>query len=273
MTPADGPWERVSVPAVTHPPSQGELFLGYDPGGENTHGVVSVTIAQDGTYGDMQPECLPDAAEVRTWLRQHPFAVALGIDTLLAWSWNGSRPCDNSLRQHYYDSRSITSINAANCRYCRDNLHELCEVQAKPKWRNSKSVVPQNSLYSAMTLNGALVAVEARKHRPELSLVESHPKLLLHAARGIGPARDHLVRGYAEALHKGRIARKDGRQLHEDHMADAFVAAWCASRWYFGQWTTDLYDLTSRKRYYFPVSGAVYPWPEAVGEPSSHHQW
>ena len=264
---------------MTHPPSQGELFLGYDPGGKDKHGVVSVTIARDGSYRDMQAECKGDATKVKDWLSKHPSAAALGIDTLLAWSWSGARLCDNLLRAHYSESHAINSITIngiveEKCKCCAHELDELGRLEADPKWRNSKSVVPQNSLYSAMTLNGALVAMAAREDRPELPLVESHPKLLLRAAKDIGPAREHLVTGYAEALHRGKAhaARRHGPRVHEDHMADAFVAAWCASRWYFGQWTIDLYDLTSRKSYHFPVCGAVYPWPEAVGKLSSRHE-
>ena len=258
---------------MTHPPSHRELFLGYDPGGKDKHGVVSVTIARDGSYSDMRAKCLRDATKVKDWLSKHPSAAALGIDTLLAWSWSGARPCDDSLRKHYNDSKTINTIDTEDCVYCENGLRDLRRVQAKPEWRNSKSVVSQNSLYSAMTLNGALVAMAAREDRPELSLVESHPKLLLHAAKGIGAAREHLVTGYAEALCQGKphVARSYDPRVHEDHMADAFVAAWCASRWYFGQWTTDLYDLTPRERYFFPACGAVYPWPEPVGVMASRH--
>lgn len=216
-----------------------ELFLGYDPGGANKHGVVSVKIASDGSYGEMEANCLADASAVRRWLNTHPTAVALGIDTLLAWSWSGSRLCDDLLRERY---------------------------------GKTSSVVAQNSLYSAMTVNGVLVATSARVNRPEFPLVESHPKLLLRAAGGIVPvpARHHLELGYTEALHQGKPhnAKDDGALVHEDHMADAFIAAWCASRWYFKQWTTNLYDLApSDSPYYFPAGQAAYPWPEPLTTP------
>lgn len=212
-----------------------ELFLGYDPGGAKKHGVVSVRIASDGSYGELEAVCLVDAAAVRDWLKQHQTAVALGIDTLLAWCWTGSRPCDGLLRQSY---------------------------------NKTSTVVAQNSLYSAMTINGVLVATEARVGRPEFPLVESHPKLLLRAVGDIGSARSHLERGYYEALHKGKrhAAKDDGSLLHEDHMADAFIAAWCASRWYYKAWTTNLYDLApNESEYYFPVGRAVFPWPKPLG--------
>lgn len=243
-----------------------DLFLGYDPGGARKHGAVSVRIARDGTYSDLDANCLRDATEVEAWLRKYPSAAALGIDTLLAWSWSGARPCDDLLRKRYSDSKTINIINTRGCVHCENGLSELRRVQAKPEWRNSDSVVAQNSLYSAMTLNGALVAMAVRNDRPELPLVESHPKLLLHAAKGIGAAREHLVAGYAEALCQGKphVARSYGPRVHEDHMADAFVAAWCASRWYFKHWTTDLYDLTPSEGYHFPAGRAEYPWPEPV---------
>ena len=244
------------------------LFLGYDPGGEGKHGVVSVRIARDGTYSDMDADCLCDASEVRAWLLEHPTAVALGIDTLLAWSWSGARPCDDLLRKHYKKAPFMPSdciYREPDCVYCENGLSELHRVAAKR--RTTASVVAQNSLYSAMTLNGALVAIAARKDRPEFPVVESHPKLLLRAAGGIGPARDHLVKGYSELLHKGNRhrARDDGPLVHEDHKADAFVAAWCASCWHFKQWTTDLYGPTPNEKYHFPAGPAVYPWPEPVG--------
>ena len=245
-----------------------ELFLGYDPGGEGKHGVVSVRIARDGTHCDMEADRLADATNVRAWLRERPTAVALGIDTLLAWSWSGSRPCDNRLRKRYDKATFKASdciYREPDCVYCENGLNEL--HRAADKRRTSDSVVAQNSLYSAMTLNGALVAMAAREDRPEFPVFESHPKLLLRAAEGIGAAREHLVKGYSEALHEGKPhwVRKERHEVHEDHMADAFVAAWCASRWHFKQWTTDLYGPTPCEDYHFPAGPAVYPWPEPVG--------
>ena len=237
-----------------------ELFLGYDPGGEDKHGVVSVRIARDGTYSDLEAKRLRDATQVKVWLSKHPTAVALGIDTLLAWSSSGRRPCDDRLRERYRESSVRNHIVTKGCCRCENFRADAA------KKRITASVVAQNSLYSAMTLNGALVAMAARKGRPEFPLVESHPKLLLRAAEGIGPAREHLVKGYLKLLHEGKShwVEKEGHYVHEDHMADAFVAAWCASRWHFKQWTTDLYDLTPSEGYYFPAGRAVYPWPEPI---------
>lgn len=125
------------------------LFLGYDPGGKDKHGVAAVRIAACGTF-ESAPETgvLRDAEAVCRWVHEyHGPAVALGIDTLLAWSRKGRRACDDALRRRYRE--------------------------------HGQSVVSQNSLRSSMTINGILVA--QRGCDLGLPLFESHPKLVFHA--------------------------------------------------------------------------------------------
>ncbi len=103
------------------------LFLGYDPGGKGTHGVAAVRVAPDGALTELVAvDVARDAEAAWTWLSAHTDAVALGIDTLLAWSPRGGRVCDDRLRQEYK--------------------------------AHVPTVIPQNALYSSMTLNGAMVA-------------------------------------------------------------------------------------------------------------------
>ena len=145
-----------------------ELFLGYDPGGDGKHGVAAVRIAEDGTLEEPSTRCLPDAAGVRCWLRSQPAPRALGIDTLLAWSPTGG-----------------------NHRKPRRASGRACGIALRRKCReHSNSVIAQNSLRSSMTINGAIVAKEAR--RLGLPLVESHPKLLMRAARHTDPEMQPL---------------------------------------------------------------------------------
>ena len=195
------------------------LFLGYDPGGKGKHGVVLAEIDADGTI-EPTPETnvLRDAEEVCCWIGEHhEDAVGLGIDTLLAWSRKGVRPCDDALRQRYQEHRT--------------------------------RVIQQNSLYSAMTINGFLVAQFG--HQLGLPLFESHPKLILYACLKKDPEADHVVAAYNKLLKK------------QDHEADALVAAWCASRWCVKKWQANLYE-TSRDELIFPTGPAVYPWPEPI---------
>lgn len=119
------------------------LFLVYDPGGKGKNGVAAIQVVS-GMPKIVDKATVRDAAEALSWLQAHAkTAVALGIDTLLAWSPKGGRACDDALRRKY----------------------------------GGNSIVAQNSLYSSMTLNGAIVA-----KRLGLPVYESHPKLLLRAS-------------------------------------------------------------------------------------------
>lgn len=100
------------------------LFLGYDPGGKGKNGVAAVQIDSD-ALKIVDKATVRDAAEALSWLATYArTADALGIDTLLAWSPKGGRACDDALRRKY----------------------------------GGNSIIAQNSLYSSMTLNGAIVA-------------------------------------------------------------------------------------------------------------------
>lgn len=195
------------------------LFLGYDPGGKGKHGVAAAEIKTNGDFKTIpKRETLRDANEVIQWLHEHKSAVAIGIDTLLAWSSKGIRACDDGLREHYSE-------------HCR-------------------TVVQQNSLFSAMTINGALVACAALKMG--FRLVESHPKLL----RKVELCSDLEVEKLVAFCHT----------IEPTHEGDALIAAWCASRWHFGHWKVNLYEAISDGNLTFPAGEAVYPWPTQIGQ-------
>lgn len=185
------------------------LFLGYDPGGKDKNGVAAIQVLSD-TPKVVDKATVRDAAEALSWLETHArSAVALGIDTLLAWSPKGGRACDNALRRKY----------------------------------GGNSIVAQNSLYSSMTLNGAIVA-----RRLGLPVYESHPKLLLRVAD------ENAIR---EVYHDA--VAKSGA----DHEGDAIVAAWCAAMGHRRKWTVDLF-VDPEDDIELVVPSARYPWFEAV---------
>lgn len=243
------------------------LFLGYDPGGADCHGVAAAFIDESGCF-EAEPELdtLRDVVEVREWLahqvegRVHPAVMgpaatgpagartagattpttlgtrpaAIGIDTLLAWSPSGGRACDAALRARYRQARA--------------------------------SVIAQNSLYSSMTVNGVLVAQAAASL--DLPIVECHPKLLLGAAAGRDPAGEAVISRHAEVIARGVAdlpprARRRRKVDAADHAADALVGAWCAARWAMGAWSVDLYAAPG-DQLVFPAGEAAYPWPETV---------
>ncbi|MCR4281876.1 MAG: hypothetical protein NUV72_02455 [Bauldia sp.] len=89
------------------------MFLGYDPGGRGRHGVAFVNFDGDGRLaGEPETALLADASDVLRWMKRRR-ADAMGIDTLLTWSWAGRRACDVWLRQRYApDANSIIQQNA-----------------------------------------------------------------------------------------------------------------------------------------------------------------
>lgn len=205
------------------------LFLGYDPGGRNSHGVAAAYIMPDGTFKKVPVmDVLESAKDVRDWVVGFSDVAAVGIDTLLAWSLTGSRQCDEVLRKSYPE--------------------------------HTQSIIAQNSLYSSMTLNGAMIAKECSDLG--LPIVESHPKLLIKT-NVAGDPEGHVILGrYHSTCSLPATSKKDAKR--NDDKADALVAAWCASRWYFKRWTENLF-AGEVGELVFPAGDAEYPWPCALG--------
>ncbi len=185
------------------------LFLGYDPGGKAKNGVAAIRVVSD-AIEVLKTATVLDASEALSWLSNYASsAQALGVDTLLAWSPKGGRACDDALRRRY----------------------------------GGNSIIAQNSLYSAMTLNGAIVA-----RRIGLPVYESHPKLLLKSNS------EAVVRDVYE-----QAVSKDGA----DHEGDAIVAAWCAAMGHTRKWTVELFsDIEDDIELVVPE--ARYPWFETI---------
>jgi predicted nuclease with RNAse H fold len=204
------------------------LFLGYDPGGKGTHGVAAIHVSSQGIVTE-NPICevVRDAEAAWSWLSSHPTASALGIDTLLAWSPSGGRSCDDALRRAYRQFGA--------------------------------SVIPQNALYSSMTLNGAIVA--RRAARADLPLFESHPKLLVKTRSLPDAATSSMLNAYSA---RQQCASSEAKSVKAaDDMADAIVAAWCAAQGFSRRWTINLFDIPGDDLE--PVApGVTYPWPEPV---------
>ena len=204
------------------------LFLGYDPGGKSTHGVAALEISETGEIVK-PPVCavLQDAKAVLDWIDMHRNVAALGIDTLMAWSPTGSRECDDRLRKKY------------------------------PK--QASSIIPQNSLYSSMTLNGAMVAQHASMLT--IPIYESHPKLLMKTLSTSNAASQSIKTWYCNMLRSADGSKRSAKQ-HDD-MADAIVAAWCAAQGHLKLWDVDLFKLPNNNSVPI-VPSASYPWFEAL---------
>ena len=178
------------------------LFLGYDPGGKDDHGVAAVRIDANGTIESTpETEVRSDAEAVCCWVHErHEEAVALGIDTLLAWSRKGKRACDDALRQRYKE------------------------------YRKEVSVVQQNSLRSSMTINGVLVAQFGRDRG--LPLFESHPKLVFHAWLKKCAADTDFAHWY------GKLSAKPDDHEADALVAALCASQWFFQHWQVDLYTT-----------------------------------
>ena len=109
----------------------------------------------------------------------------------------------------------------------------------------------QRSTSSAMTINGILAAQFGRDQG--LQLFESHPKLVFNVW-----LKKRMANAVFAPWHEALGRKKD--KCPTRHMADEFVAAWCASRCYCNEWQLDLFmDIGSDL--IFPAGAASYPWP------------
>lgn len=254
------------------------LFFGYDPGGHGNHGVAALRLEKDESFTgideQLRTERCSDVRAALNWFQQseeqsNEVALALGLDTLLAWCRKGDRECDSALRLR---RQCVTT--------CFDKTLERAYEQTKLPCYSDKggAVIHQNSLRSAMTINGIQLCTDLslryEKQRKKLCLSEAHPKLLVRMLRGSGS--EERVTGHYASLVSNPTAKNPN-----DHEADAFIAAWCASQWYYGKpgWI-DLYS--DQDDLFFPTvsltgcgtlntssllrdaTKLAYPWPRTL---------
>ena len=208
--------------------------LGYDPGGNDKHGVAALQV-QGGQATRLCAATCSTSGEAVGWLVQYPEPLAVGFDTLLAWSSarSGDRPADRALRAHYP------------------------EVAA--------SVVYPNALYGAMCVNGALVARRLADKNPTVVLrfVETHTKVMYFALAVMRYDWQNQQGGMVSML--TAWLGLEHLEIHGEHAYDAALSAYAALEDLRGNWPFNLLDLPPNgERLVFPVGPATYPWPAEV---------
>ncbi len=128
------------------------LIVGYDPGGNDAHGVALLALDK-GRTADVTTKTFATTEAVIEYVECLAPLLALGVDTLTCWSTGGGgwRPADRWLRQKYAP------------------VH--------------KSVMTPNGLAGSMGLNGMSLLLAARARNPNVVVVETHPKVLYWALR------------------------------------------------------------------------------------------
>jgi hypothetical protein len=213
-----------------------QLVLGYDPGGNDAHGVAAIIVSDITTQEWCGTAETVEAA--LAWIdnverRTGAIATALGVDTITCWSTgpSGWRPADRFLRKTY------------------------------PAVSNS--VAAPNSLRGSMGLNGMALMIELRKTHPAVVISETHPKVLYYALTAgkryaFDSDRDEML----DVVQRW-LAPASGDPPRNDHEWDALASAYAASMGISGAWREDLHALAtnSRERLVMPSGRTPYYWP------------
>lgn len=220
-------------------------IIGYDPGGNNRHGVAIVSVSIE--RGRWMPRSLElktlqtaqSVIELISSSAPEGDLLAVGIDTLTAWSGSksGWRPADQWLRKTY------------------------CEVMA--------SVDNPNHINGSMCLNGALILhfLKQRTDGMAIEVTEAHPKVLYYAlTKKRHPWSNNQAiserKNSAELLMKAMKLDIDKRivsaLLDSDHNFDALLGALTALNGLNREWTNDLHNCAS---IIHPFGVTHYWWP------------
>lgn len=185
------------------------LIAGYDPGGNDRHGVACLTVHKSGP-SEVAFDTVRNASAAITWFQTRGVLNAIGIDTLtlLSTGDSGWRPADRWLRNRYSGIRN--------------------------------SVINPNYLQGSMALSGLAVSYELRKSFPDLMVIETHPKVLYFELCG----RRYNYSDDQQLMNRelgARLSLKANTQT--DHEWDAVVSAFAAFKTLTKNWTRDLHAL------------------------------
>lgn len=205
-------------------------IIGYDPGGNGSHGVATISVANN-RCSSINVQSFETAEDVLLWIEGIENLVGLGVDTLACWSTgpSGWRAADLWLKNKYKNIRN--------------------------------SIVSPNGLYGSMGLNGMAVLVSSRQAHPNISITETHPKVLYWALAG----HKHDYQSDSAQM-DSRLSRWIGIDVHtsDDHEWDAAVSALAALRGMSGEWTHDLFQEGQDEgaRLVTPCGPVHYWWPD-----------
>ncbi len=199
------------------------LVLGFDPGGAKGFGCCSL---RSGSYSTSTVSTINEAMRWAIAVCRDEKPVSAGIDTLLHWSDgpSGWRRADQYLQQPYSGAKS--------------------------------SVMSPNSLFGAMAVGGVALAIRLRERWPEISLTETHPKVLFHALHGSNYSKTKILPALEWFISRARLSTGDVRNEHE---FDALISAWAAREGMLNQWR-DLCDPRTTDMI-FPAGPVSYLWP------------
>lgn len=206
-------------------------ILGYDPGGNSSHGVAICRFV-NGLPVQLSTRTCEAVEDVISLAEEVEDLKAIGTDTLTCWSTatSGRRPADLVLRARY-----------------KPIIH---------------SITAPNSLAGSMGLNGMGVLLSLRNANPELVISETHPKVLYFALA-------HEKYDYAnKAIKMDQLLSKWLKietKTENDHEWDAAISVLAAFKGLIGVWPTDLHNFPSvgKGRLIKPCGETNYWWPQS----------
>jgi len=203
------------------------FVIGYDPGGEDAHGVAVLAVREENARWDpisLQLKVARSLCDAVAWLDdtcRGGRIVAAGIDTLTEWNSGvgGWRPADSWLRKTYPEV--------------------------------AKSVVSPNSIYGSMAVNGAafLTLLASRFQSDATMVTEAHPKLCFFAmTRKKHAWADDEKEMLVWLLKELGIDAPASAFGSRDHCFDAGVALLAAFRGLNRDWRLDLHAAPNDER-------------------------
>lgn len=212
------------------------IVLGFDPGGQGKFGCAAIDTVRNSVTA-CRSESVDQAIDWALKATDGFEVYAAGIDTLLCWQSTaaGWRGADEYLKSRY------------------------------PKCSNS--VASANSLYGAMSVQGAVLAYRLREIWPGLFLTETHPKVLWHCLqKGTEYPRQKTWETGASSTVRDWLSDKGFiGEIHNEDEFDAVISAWAASQAYSANWKRDLFQINAANQ----TSGNIsvvpdvhYFWPE-----------
>jgi len=207
------------------------VIIGYDPGGDGTHGIALLSL-EAGRTTSVVTKTFDTTEAVIAYIEGFSAVLALGVDTLTCWSTGpgGWRPADRWLRARYEAVRN--------------------------------SVMTPNGLAGSMGINGMSVLLAMRAKYPRVIVVETHPKVLYWA---LGQKKYNYASAKAEMEQVLCEAYAATIVTANEHEWDAAISAFAAACGVRGRWTNDLHTLPTGpdERLVMPCGATNYYWPES----------
>ena len=196
--------------------------VGYDPGGNCTHGLAQATV-RDGNIVNVTTKTLCNVEDVVVSIR--------GIDTLTCWGTghSGWRPADRWLRKQYP------------------------EVQ--------KSVQAPNSLRGAMSVSGMALLVAVRQAFADVFVTETHPKVLYHTFNQHYEYKDPNISVMNKCLSRLLAVDVEPQNEHEWDSAISILAVVHGLRGSW-QRDLHALPTGSGERLLKPCGRTAYVWPD-----------